>query len=159
MKYKMVFGDWSGDGHGKTETLHVEVPDTITQEMMKENYEKNKQRFGFGYNEFASDYEENRISAGQVEVLTDAGLTFVMEEEADWDTLDYKTPIISQRDDGDYYLGGDYVIQETLLPICMFMIGDGIPGWQWETIDEKLPELLGGYGAVSRDFAGYGLFY
>lgn len=159
MKYQMVFGDWSGDGHGKTKTQYVEVPDTITPEMMSENYKKNQQRFGFSYHDIACEYEDNRITALQVEALTDAGLTFVLEEEADWDTLDYKTPIIYQREDGDYYLGGDDAVQETLLPICMFMIGDGIPGWEWEPINEELPTLIGPRGAVSREFAGYGLFW
>lgn len=159
MKFKMIFGDWSDDGHGKTETVYVEVPDAITQEMMRENYEKNKQRFGFGYNDFACDYEDGTISAKQVEVLTNAGLDFIQESDVDWDTLDYKRPVVYKRDNGDYALSGDDVMPDSLLPLCMFIIGDGIPGWDWKYLEEDTPVLVGGYEAISRDFAGYGLFY
>jgi hypothetical protein len=145
-QYQIVLGDWSDDGHGKTETHTVVIHGDVTQEQLAENYKRNVERVGFNpVDTIAVEYDEPYIYEKDVHLLAAAGFTKKVVNEK------YRA---SGRTDA-YYIDND-----DLVHIIMYFFLDGLEGTRWEELKEKqLPTLVGGYSAVvPYEQYGYGLF-
>lgn len=70
--FSLTIGDYSGDGHSRAQTYYLDV-DGATREQLAENYAKNVAEFGFGLQDFASEYENDSISGEQLLTLLKAG--------------------------------------------------------------------------------------
>lgn len=136
-------GDWSDDGHGKCETFHLLIPIQFTQEMLSENYLKNKELFGFGLTDFACDYEESRITIEDYEMLKTHGFAFSETSE--------------EVVDNTHYSGNDfYLNSKALVEIAVFFIGHGLEGF---TARVKEPDFyMFGKWQGPETMIGYGLF-
>lgn len=143
-KYEITLGDWSDDGHGKTMTTIVDIPDSISVEDLKDSYSKSVEEFGFRLEAIAEEYEDNVVPAVYAENLIAAG--FYAENFDILDEGEYA---------GKYYIGTD-----GLLELSMFMIGRHIENFTWSSLTETdIPILIGGYNAILEKSTGYGLFY
>jgi RecB family endonuclease NucS len=77
MKYTILLGDWSGDGHNFTKTFYLDITENFTEEELKVNYNNNVDKIGFGYGAIACEYEDSIISCEQIKALEKAGMNFV----------------------------------------------------------------------------------
>lgn len=146
-QYQIVLGDWSDDGHGKTETHTVVIHGDVTREQLAENYKRNVERVGFNpIDTIAVEYEEPYIFEKDVHLLTAAGFTKKVVDER------YR----AREYDDAYYIDND-----ELIPIIMYFFLDRLEDVSWEELKEKeLPMLIGGYTAVvPYEQYGYGLFH
>lgn len=86
MLFQIVLGDWSDDGHGKTGTYIVTIPDNLnlTHQQLSDNYAKNSEALGFSADNLFSEYEEYAINRDKVEKLEKAGLNFIINEIETW---------------------------------------------------------------------------
>lgn len=145
------FGDWSDDGHGKTEMVWLELSDMYDSDLEEigKAYHESKAELGFGLEDIARDYDST-ITLEQSEKLIEAGFNPVTEETGfDWEWKDDIT--------GQIYL--DY---EMMLSIFEFMVGRKLIGFQVKEVKNDLPMLWGGGyhdNVITKDFVGYGLFH
>src|SRR6185312_12976492 len=76
MNFTVVVGDWSSDGHGKTETVTFNT--NATEEELKAAYKAGVQIIGFDMvEELCSDYEDNKLPRRYAELLTRAGINYL----------------------------------------------------------------------------------
>jgi len=66
-KMYLVLGDWSDDGHGKSDKILVNVSHNVEQ--VRKAYEKSCKTLGFDIGEVCSDYEENTVSEKVMDIL------------------------------------------------------------------------------------------
>lgn len=136
-------GDWSDDGHGKFETYHLLIPIQFTQEMLSENYLKNKELFGFGLRDFANDYEDGSIWMDRYETLQSHGFKFSEASEG----------VVSNTKPSDFDF---WLTRKALLEIVVFYIGHGLEGF---TARVKEPDFyMFGQWQGPESMIGYGLF-
>jgi hypothetical protein len=142
-------GDWSDDGHGKFETFHLLIPVQFTQEILSENYLKNKELFGFGLKDFANDYEDGRISMSDIEKLQEHGFEFSEASKG----------ILKKDEDAystDFSRDNPWLNTKAMLEIVVFFIGYGLEDF---TARVKEPDFyLFGQWAGPESMIGYGLF-
>lgn len=70
MLFKLVAGDWSDDGHGKTETLEVEVYGVQNTQDLIRAYELGCERVGIeSLEQFCQNYEQNEFPTNLLEAL------------------------------------------------------------------------------------------
>jgi len=154
-RFKIAVGDWSGDGHGKSDDYTVEVPDKFTTEILGANFEKNVADFGFGPSDFAYKYDDSTCSPEKFEVLRDKGFFDLNYDPNDYDD-DFDGIFWEQSTKGDYFVGEP----EVMAKIVMFYFGYGLEDFSWEFVGEDIPYLLGHYSQVTKTTSvGYGLYY
>lgn len=144
MKYNITLGDWSGDGHEKTETFIVKIPKKFSSSDLSSSYEKSVAEFGFKLSDIAKNYDDNEVPAKIAEKLISAGFNADL-----FDTLD----------EGDYK-GRYFIISDEFVDLIMFMVGRHLDDFSWKLIEDSRPSLVGGYDAIieNRSSVGYGLF-
>ena len=164
LPYTVILGDWSDDGHGKTEKSQIEFfteNDSIelTEKLIVDNYRANVEKLGFGLPELWSNYEESTPSNDKIEKLRDVLGAVYYSESSKEDFEDGVLPF------GSFYTasyGGKTYIESDgdSLDIAMFLVLAGLPDVHWRTLSEP-PVLFGGYGTplVGSEHVGYGLFY
>ena len=140
MLYKIRLGDWSHDGHGITREFRVEVNYPFAD--LQANYLKNTERFGFGLEDLASDFEDTLFPATWRDSLVEAGFD-------DEGTL-------------EEYEGQHYLSEDSLIAVGMFLLGDGLSGFRWSYADDNADLLFGGGRLQDRRghlvSGGYGLY-
>ena len=126
----LTLGDWSDDGHGKTEVFVIKSNLTSTE--IDDAYERGTKILGFDLSkDAAAEYEDSTISDTNVQILAANGFDI---------TLMLKTT------EGNYYL--DY---ETFLDVWLHAVYLGNKDFLWEVMDRKQMQNL--------NIGGYGLFY
>lgn len=147
MIYKMIFGDWSDDGHGKTETFIIDID--ATQKELVEAYKKTKEEFGFGVEDVCDEYEDYTINPERTKILFDAGFS-----EAD---LDQSYSDIEEIDDD----GSMWVDVGRMFDILMFMIKRQLPDLKYKVVADNYPILLGCSNSplTGSEHVGYGVFH
>ncbi len=146
MDYKIIAGDWSDDGHGKTETYIIEVTSLHSLKEMQKNYARNCEKWGHTLDGVAADYEDNSVPEDLIEKMRADGS--VWAETADLNI--YDDPSL------DTYSAMNFV---------MDFIGLNMPKYNGEAFawhkkgDDSMPLLVGGYSAQIEKSFGYGLFY
>ncbi len=133
-QYKIIMGDWSDDGHGKTSNYLVDIVSDHTVEQLQDNYKANCEKWGHSLKNVCDDYEDWSLPEDLVEKMLADGATSV-------------TP-------GTSYLDYDYQ-----LDFVMEFMGIGLDSFKWiEVKEDAVPILVGGYGAKIESSFGYGLF-
>lgn len=135
-KFRIVVGDWSGDGHRETKEFTVLVPDAFTSEILGVNYAKSVSSLGIDPELFANDYEDPSIPKIIVDKLAAHNVIV--------NTVENK---------GELYIG-----PEDMVKIVMFLFGYQLDGFQWE-LEELAPIIAGGYKVAGPSSIGYGFFY
>src|SRR5690606_8357236 len=140
--YKIELGDWSGDGHGISRVFRVEV--NYDFEELQANYLKNTEKYGFGIDDLAQNFEDTELLLEWYEAITADGFKFTGEY--------------------DFYEGKYYLFEDSLIDVAMFLLGNGLSGFNWSYVPDDATPLFGGsHGKLkgrkgySVD-AGYGLY-
>lgn len=143
MLFSVVVGDWSDDGHGKTETFILDVTGHFTSDEIKEAYARAKARYGRGLEDVANRHEDSGVPVDWIEQMQEEGLFHVPN--------DYEWALGYGRHDTPSS-------PEDLVHILIHMIKMELPDFHAEII--HLPLLAGGYTAAIgiREFIGYGCF-
>ena len=139
-KFQVIVGDWSGDGHEKTQTFLVVVDDRFTSEILAANYRKNVAELGVDPTTFAAEYEDRSIPADVAKILDSYGVVY----------NEYK---------GESFMEDDAMTRVGMFNIMMFLFGHGLEGFSWEQEFTNYPVLVGEYrSAIGPEAVGYGLF-
>lgn len=143
MLFQAIFGDWSDDGHGKTQTFILDVTGFDSNDQIKGAYERAKARYGRGVEDVANEYEDSSAPIEWIKQMKDEGLTGVVSDE----TLD---------DAEEELTSSVYVRVTDLAKIMIHMIKTELPGFEAKIVE--LPVFVGGYDNVlgTREFFGYG---
>lgn len=73
---ELIVGDWSGDGHGKHDSIPmiVEFNDDSATKALKEAEETITKQFDIDLSTWFSDYEDNKINKKDTQKLIDLGI-------------------------------------------------------------------------------------
>lgn len=124
----LVLGDWSHDGHGKSETVTIETNLTVKQ--IANAYKKGSKKIGFDLTEeVASEYEDSSLPIDVVDSLNDAG--FDVEKEV-----------------GMYNDELDSLDTDNFVKIYLFIVGVGAPSFKYKIV-HNVDINIGGYGLFS----------
>jgi len=182
LPFSVTFGDWSDDGHGKTDVKHIEVYSTdgseIAEELLKANYEANVAKLGFGLPALWADYEQFSPSEKQlIAIQRELGTAYYGES----DLVGARSDIdILSADELEGEAGGElpanafYIITgydsnelalktedaEDNLRLAMLLVLTGLPAVSWKLV-KPARSIFGDAGSVltGNQHVGYGLFY
>lgn len=144
---EMYIGDWSDDGHGKSDKIIVNIEGVdVSDEALQASYEKSKQDLGVDILKLFSSYEENTLPYGVYDKFVSAGFTPLEER------------------DPRYYVWVDDS-DVCGLQLFMWFIGQNLEYFKWQEIDVVYPCLVGGYNTIIKEehgvssSYGYGFFF
>lgn len=131
----LVLGDWSGDGHSKTET--VTILSNLEKKDVAKAYKKGTKKVGFNLTEeVCAEYEDNNISREQVEKLAELGIP----KDAYLDSYDLEQDEEDSEDGFSLWTNG---FAELWLRIAQL----GNPDFKYEVTTHDSPNInIGGYG-------------
>lgn len=160
---KVVLGDWSDDGHGKTETLILRLRGRdLSDEALSASYQARVAELGVDLATVCQDYEDSSIAEDFYEQLQEAGFTPRHEDSMGFGpSVAVKT--YSWKEDSFF----------PAIELLMFYTGATVEGFSWEVVREDIPLLLGGSGSILKQKSrwgdpegltdtttfGYGLFF
>lgn len=121
---KLVVGDWSGDGHEKTQNYYIYS--NLSKKDIDESLKLAKNKLTFDVRNIASDYEERGMSAKQAAKLTEYNFKF------DDDNIE---------NDGSVYL-----TPEIFVDIYLFSIKLGNDNFEYTLLKPDFTINIGGYG-------------
>lgn len=129
MLINLVVGDWSDDGHGKTEHVCVEV--NCTKDELQQAYDEGVGKLGFSMRDEVQDYENHILSLEAYMALVSSGFNFEDEENG------LETVITEE----DRYIGRqDYAI------LWMWIAHVGRPYITHKVVKQDNQINIGGYG-------------
>jgi hypothetical protein len=126
----LVMGDWSYDGHGKTETISVLSSKGLSAVIAA--YKKGVQAVGLDLtDEVACDYEDSTLSAEHLATLVAAGYQIEGLEEAEGEPVpkDYQ-----------------YLSTDQFVDMWLFIVRKGDPDLRIEVGAQDPTINIGGYG-------------
>jgi len=127
----LIVGDWSSDGHGRTEKISIKS--NLNKSQIQDAYKKGVEISGVNLEQVCCEYEGTKVPREIYEKLTTAGMynDDVFENEIDEDG------------DGDLYINAqDFAF------IYLFLVELGNPTFRYKIIQpEKIN--IGGYGLLS----------
>ena len=138
----LVLGDWSDDGHGKTEKILVEVNKTV--EEIQQGYNVACEVTGYcfhensPYKQLLTNYEDNEILHTDCDKLLEFGLNVVDH--------------CKETQDGSVIF-----TSKEFRDLWFHFVNIAIPDIQWVFIDECIPNINGYWGYLNEGF-GYGLY-
>lgn len=143
--YKMitlVLGDWSDDGHGKTEPFNI--LSNLNDEALLKAYKKGTKQLGFDLiKNSCNSNEDNAISQKHLDLLIKSGLTIKdLGITSDYDLKDAEEAFEEGNDEGLS------IHTEIYTNIFLFIVKLGDKNFQWELLKGELnPTInIGGYG-------------
>lgn len=128
----LVMGDWSGDGHSKTDT--VVIKSNLTVPEITKAYKKASKKLGFDLiKEVAADYQDNNLSKDNMQALIKNGFSGELEDD-------------EEEDNGGK--GGYFLWTDSFLDIYLFIVKLGDPNFEYAILQGELnPSInIGGYG-------------
>lgn len=135
MLFKLVAGDWSDDGHGKTETLEVEVYGVQNTQDLVKAYELGCERMGIdSLDKFCQEYEQNEFPTNLLKALEK------VSQEQGHPYLILDTELLTED---TYYLSPEGYLQAYLI---LATIGNS-----------RITYSRRSYSTIN--IGGYGLFY
>ena len=136
-QFRLTIGDWSGDGHGKSEDFVVSSNAPV--EKVREAHYKIEDTTGVDIENICSDYGEDEIDEETVEVLKDMGFQF-------------------RNSTGM----GDGIVNVTeMAQLWIFLLQKADPTLELELVQDDIPRLqFYGFDELKRHIGGvgYGLF-
>lgn len=132
----LVLGDWSDDGHGKTDITSIKS--NLDPDQIMEAYKKGSKKLGFDFiNEVAADYEDSAIDANQLQKLVDAGLDIEKSFQDDYSIKEAKEALENEQRAGLWV--------DSYRNIFLFIVKLGNDKFEYE-IDNNAQLNIGGYG-------------
>ena len=125
----LVMGDWSGDGHSKTET--ITILSNIDKKAVEKAYKAGTKKTNVNFSDdVASDYEDSTLPTEVVTKLAEHG--FKIEDYSEDE----------EPTDRGYGIWTDgYALA------WLFIAGVGNPDFKFEVIEDDSPNInIGGYG-------------
>lgn len=151
MKINIVLGDWSDDGHGKTDKVLLEVNKTKVE--MQNAYKNSCKTLGVSFNHnddftgiepqnpnrlIAVEYDDSRIPLEAFNILKENGF--------DLDFINYS--------DKDFIYIGEREFVELLMRFIRF----SLPGFEWEYVKDETEYFNGYWDSNLNIQLGYGLY-
>lgn len=138
-KLRLIVGDWSGDGHEKTDTIIVKV--NKTEKELSDAYDKSHKLTSIDFSETCCcEYQTCEISKD----VYDAVVKHFSE------TTGTKWKELYSRSDDDDYDNGVVEDSKMFAELYLEFIQLTLPDLVWKFVDDSIPEL---------NIGGYGLFY
>jgi hypothetical protein len=126
-RIKLVIGDWSCDGHEKSDDYYIES--NLSKKEIEKAYKKGTKLLGFDFSEeIAECYEDSTLPKDKWEKFKELGYTggFDSEDQADEN--------------------GVNIWLEEFLDLYLFIIQLGNPDFKYELVEEEDTIHIGGYG-------------
>ncbi len=142
-KFYITIGDWSDDGHGKTDQFLYESNYEVGE--LQKAYKKSCKKTGVKLHEVARDYEDGSVSPAIAKKLLKLGL----DEN-----------LIRGDEDDEYWEDNEYpLIPEAMAKMIVWFIGLSMPeDFKCSPPDNSIPNFNGFWGELNVNF-GYGLYY
>lgn len=150
----IVLGDWSDDGHGKSEKILIES--NIEREILQEAYKKSVKSTGIGFNcnekskiKICAEYDDNKLTTNTFKILENLKCPFDK---------------IGLKDQSDNNITEDtceefYFDNDTFLNLLMWFIGLSVKDFEWKKIKEEIPCFNGYWDKNLNVSFGYGLYF
>lgn len=140
-QFNVNIGDWSDDGHGKTDTFLFESNYPVDH--LQKAYKKSVKTTGLELSDVCREYEEDKINEDDFAKLKKLGCS-----------MDLMSP---DADVGDY--GGASPNPEGLAEIMMWFVGLSMPeDFTCKRMANDVANFNGYWGDLNLSF-GYGLYY
>ena len=134
----LVAGDWSDDGHGKTDMAVIRS--NLDSEQIGEAYEAGSKKLGFNFiDEVAADYEDSSIDLEKLKALVDAGMSIKETFKYEYDIKEVEK-VLADEDPEGYHLWA-----ETYRDIYLFIVKLGNDDFRYE-FSQGNTINIGGYG-------------
>lgn len=140
-QFKLVIGDWSGDGHSRSESYLVRSNYPVEQ--VREAHFLIKEKTGIDIERICSEYQDSDIDKNVITKLLSLGFQF------EYDDVESPTQ-------NDILFGA-----KEMAKLWVFLLQKADPNLSLEIIDFDIPTLhFWGVDKLSRHigFVGYGLF-
>lgn len=126
----LTLGDWSNDGHGRTERFAIES--NLPRSLFVEAYEAGASKLGVNVmRDVACDYEDGYISEEDLQKFRDAGFLFKFESDFPEENKDPE----------------DGLDQEQFVELFLFTVKQGDPSFVYKDVDLNAGNVnIGGYG-------------
>lgn len=135
-RFKLVVGDWSSDGHEKTEDVYFMI-NVKTVKDVEKAYAVGTKKLGFDLkNDCCAEYEDNKISDDQVVKLKASGID--LKAAFNFDDAD------DDPDEEDF----QFMDPQTFAHLYMFIAKLGDPKLEFTQVNTDRIERInvGGYG-------------
>jgi len=136
-KFYMTIGDWSGDGHEKSDNFLIES--NLPIESVREAHFRIDKATGINIEDICSNYEEDEIDPETVHELKMLGFHF----------------------DNNTGMGDGVINSEEMARLWVFLLMKADPQLKLEFVEKTIPSLhFCGYDSQNRHIGsvGYGLF-
>lgn len=135
LKYivELEMGDWSGDGHSQTQSLHIRT--NLTAKQIETAFKKGAKKVGLDITKCCKDYEDGNLTKEQLEVLKKAG----WDPENCWN---YNYAKENDQLDDEESFG---ISTDEFADIYIFTVQQGNPLFQHEELEAERIDI-GGYG-------------
>jgi len=146
----LVLGDWSDDGHGKSDKILMEVNKTVKE--VQEAYKASCALTGLSFNHnedytngklqktrkhrICTEYEDSEISSETLEILEELGC-----------------PIIEDLKE-DPFIGTG-----TFITLWFWFVSLSLPDLEYKRVEDKVPVINGYWDENLNVQFGYGLYY
>jgi len=152
MKFYIVLGDWSEDGHGKSEKVLIDS--NIPMEEIQEAYKKSCKKTGFDFSEnVCCEYEDCKISYKTFEMLVENKCPLYKM------LFEYIGGSLSEPDLSEDTYDEFCFTEESLVNTLMWFIGLSVDKeWVWKEAREDIPCFNGYWSETLNESFGYGLY-
>ena len=154
-KMYLVLGDWSNDGHGKTEKILVETPSTVVE--VQRAYKDSCKLTGFSFHagDSGSDYTETDRDwreRSKYEICCEYEDSGISDEVLV--LLDkFKFPFMR-----DIENCGNFLDDDLFVVLWMWFIRLSLPDFTYEIVKDDIPVINGYWNKELNESFGYGLY-
>lgn len=135
----LVLGDWSDDGHGKTEIITIRS--NLDHVAVDEAYDEGSKKLGFNFADTVCvDYEDSSISVDDMKRLMDHGLTLEELFKYKYDLTEAKKAL----ENAEQSTIGLYA--DAFAAIYLFIAKLGNSQLEYKVVNEHSRINIGGYG-------------
>lgn len=137
----LVLGDWSDDGHGKTEIIIIHS--NLDSEEITIAYNKASKKLGFKFmDDVCADYEDSGIPQEYLNTLIKNGLKLEAIFDTDYDLKEARE--VLEGDDPDETVG---LWTHSYTQIFLFIVKMGNPEFEYKIVEDDSNRIdIGGYG-------------
>lgn len=137
----LVVGDWSDDGHGKTDVIIIHS--NIESEKIMGAYRKASKKLGFKLiDDVCTDYEDSMLPTQDLKKLMDHGLRLEQIFEPGYDELEEAKRALENESSEGISLWPD-----SYAKIFLFIVGLGDPTFGYKIVEDDTSRInIGGYG-------------
>ena len=129
----LVIGDWSTDGHGRVERVHIVT--NRTESGLRLAYKKGATIVGLDLTaEVAHEYEDSTLRVDALRKLVEAG---------------YPITRLDDEEGNEIFADSEYLSPEEFAEIWLFIARKGDPDLEVEIVQEGPRINIGGYGLFS----------